>query len=144
MSRFARSSRIEAPMAAVWAALMDVETWPTWASQFKRLERLDGGVLALGSRVRVWPKGMPASIWQVNEFDEGRSFTWTSTLGPGLHVDGGHVLTPDGAVTNAEFWLEAKGPLGVLLSPVLRRAVFSRNTRSASEGLKRHLERSWP
>jgi hypothetical protein len=40
---------------------------------------------------------------------------------------------------NAEFWLEASGLLGTLLGPVLRR-IFSRNTTSATEGLKRFME----
>jgi uncharacterized membrane protein len=32
---------LDAPAAEVWAAMIDVETWPEWASQFKRLDRLD-------------------------------------------------------------------------------------------------------
>jgi uncharacterized protein YndB with AHSA1/START domain len=144
MTRFARSIRIEAPAADVWAAMMDVETWPTWASQFKRLERLDGGPLGQGSRVRVRPKGQLATVWQVTEFEPGRSFTWASDLLPGLRVTGGHELTSGGNATDAEFWLEASGALGRLLSPVLRRTVFSSNTRSATEGIKRHMEARRP
>jgi hypothetical protein len=140
MSRYARSIGIEAPPADVWATIVDVERWPVWASQFKDLERLDPGPLAAGSRVRVRPKGMPGSVWQVTDYREGSSFTWASSLGPGTLVTGGHELTADGDGTNAEFWLEATGPLGKLLGPLLRRTVFSRNTRSATEGLKRHIE----
>ena len=140
MSRHARSIRIGAPPGDVWAAMVDVERWPVWASQFKRLERLDAGPLAAGSRVKVKPKGMPGSVWQVTEYEEGHSFTWASSLGPGILVTGGHEVTANGNGTNAEFWLEAGGPLGRLLGPLLRRTVFSRNTRSATEGLKSHLE----
>jgi hypothetical protein len=140
MSRMARSVRIEAPSPDVWAALVDVETWPAWASQFKRLERLDSGALASGSRVRVRPKGQLSSVWTVTDYEPERSFTWESTLVPGLRVVGGHELTPARTATNAEFWLEAKGVLGALLSPILRRTIFSRNTRSATDGLKRHIE----
>jgi hypothetical protein len=144
MTRFARSIQIEAPAAEVWAATMEVETWPAWASQFARLERMDGGPLALGSKVRVRPKGQPASVWQVTEYEAGRSFTWVSDLMPGLRVTGGHVLPLHDNATDAEFWLESSGVLGSLLSPVLRRTVFSRNTRSATEGLKRHMEARGP
>ena len=140
MSRYARSIRIGAPPGDVWAAMVDVERWPVWASQFKRLERLDAGPLAAGSRVKVKPKGMPGSVWQVTEYEEGRSFTWASWLAPGIRVTGGHEVTANGNGTNAEFWLEAGGPLGRLLGPLLKRTVFSRNTRSATEGLKSHLE----
>jgi len=140
MSRYARSIRIGAPPGDVWAAMVDVERWPVWASQFKRLERLDAGPLAAGSRVKVKPKGVPGSVWQVTEYEEGHSFTWASSLGPGMRVTGGHEVTANGNGTNAEFWLEAGGPLGRLLGPLLRRTVFSRNTRSATEGLKSHFE----
>jgi hypothetical protein len=89
--------------------------------------------------VRVRPKGQLATVWQVTEYEAGRSFTWASDLMPGLRVTGGHALTPGDSFTVAEFWLESSGALGSLLSPLLR-TVFSRNTRSATEGLKRHME----
>jgi uncharacterized protein YndB with AHSA1/START domain len=140
MSRLARSIDIAASPEGVWTALVDVERWPTWASQFERLERLAGGPLALGSRVRVKPKGMPATVWVVTEYEDGRSFTWKASLVPGLHVTGGHVLTAVVDGTSAEFWLEADGVLGTLLGPVLRPSIFSRNTTSATEGLRRFME----
>lgn len=142
MSRFTRSVHIDAPAADVWTAMVDIETWPAWASQFKRLDRLDAGPLALKSRVRVRPKGQPASVWQVTEFEDGRSFSWSSALMPGVRVTGGHVISPHSGGTTAEFWLESGGLLGRLLGPLLRRTIFSRNTRSATEGLKAHLERA--
>jgi ligand-binding SRPBCC domain-containing protein len=141
MSRFVRSIQIRAPSTDVWAALVDVEAWPTWASQFNRLELLDPGPLALGTRVRVKPNGLPAATWTVTEFESGRLFTWVSTLAPGLHLRGGHELRAVDGETDAEFWLEAFGPLGSLFSPVLRRMLFARNTRTATEGLKGHAER---
>jgi hypothetical protein len=141
MSRVARTVRVKAPVSADWATLVELESWPTWASQFKRIDRVSAGPLRVGSRVRVRPKGMPISIWQVTAYDEGRLFTWASSLAPGLRVVGGHELSPRGEATDAMFWLEAQGPLGVLVAPVLDRTLFSRNTRSATEGLRRHLER---
>lgn len=140
-SRFPRSIRIEAPSADVWAAIVDVEAWPAWATQFRRLERLEASPLAVGSRVRVAPKGMPSAVWQVTEYEEGLSFTWAASLFPGVRLTGGHTVAADGGGTDAEFWLEASGTLGKQLTPLLRRTVFSRNTRSATEGLKSYMER---
>ncbi len=77
---------------------------------------------------------MPASVWRVTEFEAGRSFTWTSSPVPGLVLAGGHVLTADGQGTTAEFSLEATGPLGTVLGPLLRPTVFSRNTRMRHRG----------
>lgn len=140
MSRSARTARVAAPAADVWAAIADVERWPTWASQFERLERLDAGPLALGTRVRVKPKGLPGTVWHVTDYQEGHHFTWGSSLVPGVRVTGGHVVSPDGNGTAAEFWLEASGPLGTVLAPLLRRTVFTRNTSSATGGLKKYME----
>jgi uncharacterized membrane protein len=140
MSRIAATVHIDAAARDVWATMMDLEHWPRWASQFASLRQLDGGSLAVGHRVHVAPKGMPASVWRVTEYEDGRSFTWESRLGPGLRVTGGHVLTPSGQGTTAEFWLDAGGAVGTVLGPILRRRVFRRNTRSATDGLKRDLE----
>ena len=142
MSRVARTIHIGAPAADVWAALIDVESWPAWASQFKRLERLDAGQLKAGSRVRVRPHGLPAAVWRVTDYEEGRCFTWASSPVAGFELIGGHVLTTDGDGTNAEFSLEASGVLGSLMAPVLRQVVFSRNTKSATEGLKQYIEKN--
>lgn len=79
-------------------------------------------------------------MWQVIDYQEERSFTWASRLLPGLRVTGGHALTPNGGETEAQFWLEASGPLGFLLSPLLQRSVFKKNTLTATEGLKRFVE----
>ena len=140
MSRVACSVPIAARPTEVWEVLVDVEHWPLWASQFKGIERLDAAPLAQGSRVRVRPKGMLASTWRVTEFEEGRSFTWKSSVGPGLVVTGGHVLSADGTSVRAEFWLDATGPIGSIVAPLLRGTVFRRNTRNAAEGLKRYVE----
>lgn len=140
MSRTAHRVRVAASPAEIWPALTDVGLWPSWAAQFRRLERLDARPLATGSRVRVTPKGLPASIWTVTELETERSFTWAASLVPRLRVVGGHTIDPADGGSDTEFWLEAHGPLGVLLSPVLRRTVFRRNTRQAAEGLKRHVE----
>lgn len=83
---------------------------------------------------------MPGSLWRISDYEEGHHFTWVSSLAPGLVVTGGHVVTADGTGAAAEFWLEASAPLGIVLAPLLRRTVFSRNTRSATEGLKSYLE----
>jgi hypothetical protein len=141
MARVAHRVEIAAPAADVWTRITNIESWPHWAPQMKRLERVDAGALRLGSRIRVRPHGLPANVWLVTEFDEGRLFTWEASLLPGLRLSGGHELTPNGDLTSTAFWLDAGGPLGALVGPILRRTVFRRNTRNATEGLKRYIER---
>jgi carbon monoxide dehydrogenase subunit G len=47
--------RIARPVGEVYAALVDVERWPAWliATGIVKVERLDGGPLRAGSRLRV-------------------------------------------------------------------------------------------
>lgn len=139
MGTTARTVRIAAPRQVVWDTAIDVEQWPRWASYMKKLSRQDKGALALGSRVRVVPKGMPGSVWTVTEYEPPRSYTWTTQLAPGLGLIAGHVLETKDQGTAATFSLATSGPLGALLSPLLS-IVFRRNTRLATEGLKRHCE----
>ena len=137
--RVSRTVHIDAPVERVWRVATDVERWPEWASYMRSLVPQDEGPLRMGSRVRVTPKGMPGSVWTVTEFDEGRSYTWETSLAPGLRLAGGHVYEAEGAGTSATFSLATAGPLGVALGPALG-LVFRRNTRLATDGLKAHCE----
>ena len=139
MLSVSRTIRIEAPPDKVWAAMIDVESWPAWASYMKSLQRQDAGAFRMSSRVKVTPKGLPGSVWTVTEYDEGRSYTWETTLAPGVKLVGGHVVEPEGSATMATLWLEARGPIGSFLSPALG-LVFRRNTRLATHGLKSYCE----
>jgi len=106
-----------------------------------RSERLEAGPLALGSTVRCKTTDrQETSDWVVTGYEDGRSFTWEASLVPGLHVTGGHVVTAVGDSASVELWLEASGLLGRLLDPMLRRRIFSRNTKSAAEGLIQLME----
>lgn len=139
MASVARTVHIEAPPERVWQVATDVERWPEWASYMQSLVPESERPLAMGSRVRVTPKMMPCSVWTVTEFDDGRSYTWETSLAPGLRLVGGHVYEPEGSGTSATFSLATAGPLGVALGPLLA-LVFRRNTRLATDGLKAHCE----
>lgn len=139
MRHVERNVRIAAPPREVWQTLIDVEGWPAWASYLKRLERQEDGPFGAGSRVRVTPKGMLGSVWTVTEHDPPRSYIWTTRLAPGLGLAGGHVVEARGGATEVTLSLAATGPVGTLVSPLLR-PLFRRNTRLATEGLKRRCE----
>jgi uncharacterized protein YndB with AHSA1/START domain len=139
MGTVTRTVWINAPTQVVWEAAIDVEEWPRWASYMNKLTKQNPGSFALGSRVRVDPKGMPGSVWTVTEYDPPRSYTWTTQLAPGLGLVGGHVLEPKEQGTTTTFYLATNGPIGAVLSPLLS-IVFRRNTRLATTGLKRHCE----
>ena len=131
---------IDAPPEKVWDVIIDVEGWPRWANHMKSLERQGGGPLGAGSRVKVTPRGLRGSVWEVTEFEAGHSYTWTTQLAPGLRLTGGHVVEADGVGTKATFSLAASGPLSLPAAPVLS-LVFGRNTRLATNGLMAYCER---
>jgi uncharacterized protein YndB with AHSA1/START domain len=69
------SRRIQTPADAVWQLLVDLDDWPRWGPTVQRAE-LDGGVLALGTKGRVWtPIGLPLPF-EITEFVPGRSWAW--------------------------------------------------------------------
>ncbi len=141
MALIARTVSISAPPAKVWQVITRVERWPEWATHMKSLVPQGEGPVGLGSRVRVKAKGLPGSIWEVTEFEPQRSYTWVTSLAPGLSMTGGHVVEPEDDGSRATLSLEASGPLAAVVGPLLA-IVFRRNTRLATDGLKAYCERS--
>ncbi len=74
---------VEAPVEQVWEVLGEVERRPEWAPTVTSVRRLDGGPLAVGSRVRVEQPRIPATVYVVTELEPSRSFTWVATGRPG-------------------------------------------------------------
>ncbi len=94
-----RSIQINAPPAAVWAVMVDVERWPRWAESVRTVERLDDGAFGLGSEAQLRVRGAPTSVFSVTEFTDGRSFTW-DTRTRGIRAGASHVIEADGDGSN--------------------------------------------
>lgn len=134
-----RSIDIDAPAAAVWAVLLDVERWPEWTASMSSLRRSRTGTLALGEQVVVDQPRLPTRTWTVTDVDDGRSFTWESGS-PGVCAVADHVLTPRvaGGCT-ATLRVTQRGPAARLVGAVLRRLTH-RYLRMEAEGLKARSE----
>ena len=91
--REAVSINIFAPAEQVWSVLSDVVRWPEWTASMARVELLDCGPLAVGSRVRISQPKLATLVWTVTELEPGRSFTWTAHS-PGLFLKGEHCIDP--------------------------------------------------
>lgn len=54
--RFESSIEIDAPVGRVWALVDRLEEWPQWMPSIKRIERISGGTLEVGSQLSVTAK----------------------------------------------------------------------------------------
>ena len=133
-----QTAPVAASAEAVWAAVVDVERWPTWTRSMRRVARLDEGPLAVGSRVRVkQPRFMPV-IWRVSELDPGRSFTWTSST-PGQDASVTRSVRPMGAGTSElTITVDITGVLAPVFGVTVNR-ITRRYLRMEAEGLARYL-----
>lgn len=70
------SRRIDAPAAAVWKVLVDLDAWPEWGPTVSRAT-LDGVVMTLGSTGRVYTPVGVALPFTVTDFEPGRRWAWS-------------------------------------------------------------------
>ncbi len=106
---------IPAPADRVWAVMADVERWPEWTPTVTRLQRLDRGPFAVGSRIRIRQPKLPAAVWEVSELQKGRSFTWVSGR-PGIRVTAEHGVEPTARGTRATLSVRFSGVLAPLVA----------------------------
>lgn len=139
--RLTASTDTQADPRTVWAALVDVGTWPRWTASMTTVERLDDGPLRLGSRARIKQPGFPPLVWEVGDLREDSEFTWT-TRSPGVRTVGRHVLTPtpDGG-TRITLEVEQTGVLGAIVG-ALTKAKTRRFLEMEAAGLRAAAETS--
>jgi uncharacterized protein YndB with AHSA1/START domain len=130
---------IHAPAERVWDILADVERWPEWTPSMRKVRRLDGGPLVIGSRARIKQPRLPASQLLVTECDPGRGFVWEAHSVGGSTV-AGHWITPrpQGGVT-----VTLNIHLTGLLLPLFRgwlEKFIRRYMEMEAQGLKRRSE----
>jgi len=139
MIHIERTINVNAPPAAVWGVMTDVEQWPEWTESMKSVERLEEGAFGLGSTAKLRIRRAPtAGVWKVTELTEGRSFTWENDSG-GVHGVASHLIEPDGNGSKVTLTVTLSGLVATLFGWVI--AGPSRdNVRMETEGLKRRCE----
>ena len=136
--RIEQTVEIAATKEKVWSAMEDVERWPEFAPQFKRIVLIDSP-FGMGVEARVTPHGFFSAIWTVTEFETNRLFTWEANMLPGLHLVASHQIEPADDGVKVTLSLESSGPLAGLLGLVLGR-IFRRNVSQEAEGMKAYCE----
>lgn len=88
-----RSRDLDAPAAAVWEVLVDLDRWPLWGPTVRRAT-LDDDTRRLGptSTGHVRPVVGPAVAFAVTDWDEGRLWAWSVAGVPATH----HRVVPRG------------------------------------------------
>jgi uncharacterized protein YndB with AHSA1/START domain len=138
-------TRIACPPATVFEALTDVEHLPEWlvASGIVRVERLDPGPLAVGSRLRISQTvaGRSAVLdGGVTALVRGTTFNLRAKDKDGVTIEIDAALAPDGQATRLRWALRLKLPLRFrmfesMVAPQARRAAVL-----DLEALRRRLE----
>ena len=86
------SRHIDAPAAAVWRVLVDLDAWPRWGPSVSGAE-LDGDELTLGATGRVHTPVGVAVPFTITEFEPGHGWAWSVAGVPATT----HTVEPDGA-----------------------------------------------
>jgi uncharacterized membrane protein len=141
MLDFRLTVEIEAPPDRVWAVMREIERWPEWTPTVASIRRLDGGPLAVGSRVLIRQPSLPTAKWQVTALnEEERSFAWL-TRGPGMRLHARHWVEDNGRGSRATLSIQFSGFLGPLFATVTRK-LNERYLALEAKGLKERSEGS--
>ena len=130
---------IDAPVSSVWALTIDVESWPQTTPTVTRVNLLDPGPLAPGSRARVKQPRQPSAVWTVTRLEPEAVFEW-ATHSMGMTMTGRHELsaTADGRCRNV-LTLDAIGVTARLFGWFLKRPM-GKAIATENAGFKRRAE----
>jgi hypothetical protein len=137
--RFETSVPVQATPAALWAALVDVESWPGLTASMSSVRKQAPGPLTVGDRVEVKQPRLPRTRWTVTELTVDRRFTWEAR-GPGVHTVAVHEIEPgpEGGCT-LRLVLDQGGPLGPVVGR-LAAGLTRRYLDLEAAGLRRRAE----
>jgi uncharacterized protein YndB with AHSA1/START domain len=135
---YRRTIDIDAPPEVVWTLLEDVERWPDWTASMQKIERLDGGPLAVGSRARVKQPKLPATVFEVTELEPSKSFAWRAKS-PGLESFADHEIEERDGGSRMTLLFQVKGTLAGVAS-LFWSGLIKRYVDTEAEGLKRRAQ----
>jgi len=140
---------IQRPPDDVFAALIDVERYPQWliASGIVRVERLDAGALAVGSRLRISQTVAGRSTvldGSVSELAPGARFGIRGKDKDGVSIEIDAALGPQGSATRLRWSLGLKLPLRFRMFESMVAPQAKRAAALDLEAFKQRLESAAP
>lgn len=111
----------------VWELVGDIENWARVLPTLRQVVRLTGaGAIGVGDRFAVHVIGLPKAVYEITDWQPGRSFTWVASSS-GVRTTAVHTLESRPGGTDLLLSLEWSGPLArlarLLVGPKARRMV---------------------
>ena len=104
----------------LWKIASDVVHWGDRLPTVDSVRPLSSGPMAVGSRFEVRQPGLPKAVWEVIDWQPGRSFTWVSSS-PGIRSRAVHTVSDDDNGSRLDLSLEWSGPLARVLELLIGR-----------------------
>ena len=140
MATLRLSQLIDRPPADVFAAIVDVGSFPRWNPTTRSARKLSSGETGEGTRFELTIHGFGTTVQELRGFERDRRVTLVPDISA---LSGGHtfVLAPEAEGTRVDHELEMI-PRGIwkLMTPMMR-LMGRRNLERTASALKRWLER---
>ncbi len=111
---------------------------PTGPQPSPRVTRLDDGPFDVGAVARIKQPGLPECDWRVTERTGDTGFTWETRV-YAISMSATHKLTPTDSGTQSILRIQLRGPLVLLLCPLIHAAV-KKSLNRENAALKHHCE----
>jgi hypothetical protein len=130
--------KINAEIQKVWDISIDIDHWKDWTPTIDESCLLTKP-FNLGAKAKIKQPDQPASVWTVNKFDDGKSFSWFTKIA-GIHMTATHQLTSKvKGQTSNKLIFETKGILSFILWPFIKSKIQD-SLKKENEGLKKYCE----
>jgi carbon monoxide dehydrogenase subunit G len=114
------TARSAATPDRLWSLASDVERWGDRLPTVESVRPLGTGPIGVGSKFEVRQPGLPKAVWEVTDWQPGRSFTWVSSS-PGIRSTARHTVQDEGDGSRLDLSLEWSGPLARVLELLIGR-----------------------
>jgi hypothetical protein len=138
MTTYNAAIMIQQSPATVWKILADLEAWPSWTSTMTRVEVLSSGEAGLGTKARILQPKLQPAVWEITEWQPGRSFAWKTTV-LGTEIVANHVLERVDDQCRFSQSLTYHGLVGAILG-MLYGVLTREYMQIEAQGLKRRAE----